>query len=100
MDRLDANIVDLIAQRFSVCGQIAEMKGQAGIPVMQPGRVLEVRQRCARLGAERGLNPDFVDQLYQLIIAEVCRVEEELIETQSAGTVVPAHRDPALANER
>lgn len=82
IDRLDGDIIDLIAQRFSVCGQIAQLKGQSGIPVMQPGRVLEVRQRCARLGAERGLDPDFVDRLYQLLIAEVCRVEEALIEGQ------------------
>ena len=48
--------------------------------MMQPGRVAEVKERCAQMAREHGIDPDFARQLYGLIIDEACRMEDEIID--------------------
>ena len=50
------------------------------IAMMQPKRVDEVKDRCAKLGADYGLDGDFVRSLYTVIIDEACRLEDIIID--------------------
>ncbi|MBS1910793.1 MAG: chorismate mutase [Bacteroidetes bacterium] len=81
IDALDAALIRTLGERFELCRKIAEFKKEAFVPMMQPGRVEEVKRRCARLGAEHGVNPQLVVEMYTLIIGESCRVEDEIIGT-------------------
>ncbi|KST68520.1 chorismate mutase [Mastigocoleus testarum] len=77
---LDIQIIEILGARFKVCRRIAHFKKEQGIPMMQPGRVEEVKQRCMELGLQYGLQKEFVAELYSLIIKESCRIEDEIIE--------------------
>ncbi|MFE8599258.1 chorismate mutase [Archangium violaceum] len=79
LDAIDVTLVETLARRLQLCGEIALRKREHDIPMMQQGRVEFVKQRCAEMGAARGLDPDFVRRLYTLIIDEACRLEELLI---------------------
>jgi chorismate mutase len=79
LDAIDARLMDALAQRFAVCRKIAEVKKRHGIPMMQPQRIDYVRQRCAALGAARGLDEPFVLKLYALIIEEACNQEDAIL---------------------
>jgi 4-amino-4-deoxychorismate mutase len=79
LDALDEEIARLLGARFEVCREIALHKRAHGIPMMQPGRVAEVRARYRARGAESGLPPDFTSALFELLIAATCRMEDELI---------------------
>lgn len=85
IDALDAQLIRTLGARFEICRQIAEFKKEQFIPMMQSGRVEEVKRRCAELGQQYGVNPDLVVQMYGLIINESCRVEDAIIgvETES-----------------
>jgi chorismate mutase len=80
IDTLDAQIIEALGKRFEVCRQVAHFKKAEGIPMMQPGRVEEVKKRRQDLGTEQGITPDFMLDLYSLIIQESCRMEDEIIE--------------------
>ena len=80
IDDLDRQLVDLVGRRYEICRQVAELKRTQGIPMMQSGRVEQVKARVAELGARRGVNPDLLRQLYALIIGEACRLEDEIID--------------------
>jgi chorismate mutase-like protein len=80
LNSLDEQLVRLIAQRIDVCRNVALYKRESGIPMMQPQRVDEVKSRCANMGAELHVNPEFMRKLYSVIIEETCRVEDEIIE--------------------
>jgi 4-amino-4-deoxychorismate mutase len=80
IDALDAQIIEVLGKRFEVCRQVAHFKKAEGIPMMQPGRVEEVKKRRQELGIEQGITPDFMLHLYSLIIQESCRMEDEIIE--------------------
>ena len=75
IDRLDDEIIDRLGARFRLVHEVTERKKTGAIPVMQPGRVEAVKTRCRQRGEPLGLSATFVDQLYDLIIAEACRME-------------------------
>jgi chorismate mutase-like protein len=80
LDELDDEIITLFSRRFAICREIADYKSDTGIPMMQTGRVNEVKQRASEKGQARGLNEAFITSLYDLIINEACRIEDEIID--------------------
>lgn len=80
LDELDARLLEVLAQRFEVCREVAAHKAEARIPMMQPDRVAEVKQRAVDNGRSRGLAAAFMASLYDLVIAEACRIEDEILE--------------------
>jgi chorismate mutase len=89
LNALDEEIVRLIARRFQVCRSVAHHKRDHGIPMMQPGRVAEVKERCARMAGDLGIDPEFARRLYDLIIDEACRTEDEIIDESFSRVAAP-----------
>jgi len=88
LDGLDDEIARLLGERFDICRDIARYKRAHDIPMMQPDRVVAVRERYLARGAEVNLPPDFVAGLFELLIAATCKEEDELmaaLETSSEG---------------
>jgi chorismate mutase-like protein len=79
LDELDDQIARLFGERFEICREIAHYKRAHGVPMMQPGRVAEVRARYLARGSEVELPPDFTAELFELLIAATCRMEDELM---------------------
>jgi chorismate mutase len=84
LDFLDGEIARLLGERFEVCRQVAYHKREHDIPMMQPERVIEVRERYLSRGAEVNLPPDFTAALFELLIESTCRMEDELIAQPTA----------------
>jgi len=80
LNALDEEIVKLIARRIAVCRNVAHYKRAHNIPMMQSARVEQVKDRCAKLGAQLSINPAFIRDMYSLIINETCRIEDEIID--------------------
>ena len=85
LDVLDQQIISLLGERFEVCRDVAAHKRAHAIPMMQPERVREVRERYVALGTEQRLPADFTVELFELLIAATCKMEDELIESISAA---------------
>jgi chorismate mutase-like protein len=83
LDELDEQIARLLGERFGICREIALYKRAHDIPMMQPQRVVEVRERYLARGAEVELPADFTAELFELLIGATCRMEDELIEAAS-----------------
>jgi 4-amino-4-deoxychorismate mutase len=79
LDFLDGEIARLLGERFDVCRQVAHHKREHDIPMMQPERVIEVRERYLARGSEVNLPADFTAALFELLIGATCRLEDELI---------------------
>lgn len=83
IDLLDQKIVETIGNRLALCKEIALYKKEYGIPMMQSQRVDHVKQKNALLGKAYHVDPEFMINLYTLIINETCRLEDEIIEDLS-----------------
>jgi chorismate mutase len=75
IDGIDDRIVDLLAQRFAICRQVADYKLRHDIPVVLPERIEQVKTRCADRAERQGVDRAFVLALYALIIDQTCETE-------------------------
>jgi chorismate mutase-like protein len=89
IDAIDEQIIDLLARRHDVIRAVAALKADTGIPMMQPARIEAQKERCARLAAEAGLDPAFVERLFTLIIDEGCEFEQTLIDQRRVAVKPP-----------
>jgi 4-amino-4-deoxychorismate mutase len=85
LDEIDAQLVDLLGERFQICREVAVHKSENEIEMMQPGRVEIVRARYLQHGAEVDLPGDFTAGFFDLMIDATCRAEDELMERLAAG---------------
>ncbi len=100
LDALDEGIARLLGERFEVCREIAHYKRAHDIPMMQPDRVAEVRARYLARGAEVDLPPDFVADLFELLIGATCKMEDELIAVASVDAAdVPSAAGASSAGD-
>jgi chorismate mutase-like protein len=79
LDELDTTLVGMIADRMQLCAEIAQLKRQGQIPMMQPHRLEHVRAKSVEQGRMRGLDEGFVHRLFDVIFEESCRLEDLII---------------------
>ncbi|WP_323038274.1 chorismate mutase [Gemmobacter sp.] len=68
IDRLDAALVALLAERSGFIDRAAQIKAGNGLPARIPGRVEEVVANVRRLAAAGGLAPDLAEDLWRRLI--------------------------------
>lgn len=75
IDQLDAALVAIVAERLAVCREVAEVKQRVDAPVIQPARVRDVVTSRRQLAIEAGVDPDFAEQLFRVLLTETHRIE-------------------------
>ncbi len=80
IDELDDQIVDLLGTRLGIIREVAQIKKQNKISVELEDRLKEVIDRVADRAGE--VNEDMICEIYALILAVSCDLEEELITGQ------------------
>lgn len=91
IDKVDAVLLEALGKRLAICAAVAHFKRDNDIPMMQPGRVEAVKNTRAAAAEKHGLRPDFVRDLYGLIIAEACRLEDDIIDAPHAAPQAVPH---------
>jgi chorismate mutase len=94
LDALDEQIARLLGARFEVCREVAYYKREHDIPMMQPERVEQVRARYLQRGAQAELPPDFMADLFELLINATCRMEDELMGTPEQERMTASVDEP------
>jgi chorismate mutase len=84
LDEIDDSIAKLLGERLQICREVAVYKSEHEIPMMQPDRVKLVRERYLARGAEVDLPEDFTSDLFDLLIATTCKLEDELMDELAA----------------
>jgi chorismate mutase-like protein len=79
LDEIDEAIARLLGERFQICREVAAYKSTNEIPMMQPDRVVQVRERYLRRGEEVQLPADFTSALFELLIGATCKLEDDLM---------------------
>ena len=75
LDRLDRSIIELLAERLDVCREVARAKERTNARIIQPARVREIWNSRRAWGAELGVDPAFVEQMFRTLLAETHRIE-------------------------
>ena len=77
IDSIDREVLSLLSERMALAPEIAKIKQAASEPVLQPERVAEMINSRKRSASDLGLDPDFIEQLFSLIIRESMRLQEK-----------------------
>ena len=75
IDQLDGALIAIVAERLAVCRQVAAVKEGTDTPVIQPGRVRDVVDSRRRQAIDAGIDPDFAEQLFRVLLTETHRIE-------------------------
>lgn len=78
IDRIDDQIVALMAKRFDLIRDVAAVKKKENIPAILEDRISEVVDRAGeKAGPE---NEDMAREIYIMLVAVCCDLEEQIIE--------------------
>jgi 4-amino-4-deoxychorismate mutase len=83
LDEIDDALAYLLGERFQICREVASYKSEHEIAMMQPGRVEQVRARYMERGSEVNLPAEFSADLFELVIAATCKMEDQLMEASA-----------------
>lgn len=67
IDSIDHRLLELLGERMQISRRIGEIKGENGIPVVQPQRFANLLDDRTERGAELGLSPEFVRRMMKAI---------------------------------
>jgi len=70
IDEIDGRIVSLIAKRQDQVVQVTELKKTHGLPIYHPAREEDLISDRRRQGRDAGLDPDFIEELFRLILKQ------------------------------
>ena len=76
IDQIDAQIIDLLSQRFEVVKKVWEYKKLHNLPPLQPERWEQVLSSKKQLAKQHWINPDFVENIWNEIHSEALKIEE------------------------
>ncbi|MGW6693856.1 chorismate mutase family protein [Rhodococcus sp. NPDC054953] len=93
LDGVDDRLLDTIRERIEICTRIAVVKRRHSIPVVQPHRMGAVHEHARSYAARHDLSPQFLRAVYDLLIAETCRVEDRVIAEAAPGSVLVPESD-------
>jgi chorismate mutase-like protein len=75
IDQLDAALIAIVAERLAVCREVAAVKQHSDTPVIQPNRVRDVVTSRRQQAIEAGVDADFAEQLFRVLLTETHRIE-------------------------
>jgi isochorismate pyruvate lyase len=82
IDRVDREIVRLIAERSGYVRQVVRFKSSVD-QAADPDRVRRVIANVRQLAGEHGVDPDLIEQVYRTLIAAFIAAERAALEKKS-----------------
>ena len=86
LDEIDSELLSLLSRRMEVSRQIARVKMEEGLPLLQMERWREVLSAAVRQAGMLGLEPSFVEEWMQLVHSASLEVQEKVLGNQDSLT--------------
>lgn len=84
IDRIDDELLLLLAERMRASKEIGEFKKEHNISILQMKRWRKIIRKALRQGNNAGLQTDFIKAVYQLIHEESIRIQSEVLKKKVA----------------
>ena len=82
LTEIDLQIIENLSQRISLVPSLVEYKKDHKISIFQPEREKQMHNKYWRLAAEKRINPELVRKIFELIIAEMTKLQNGLINNE------------------
>ncbi|WP_416308239.1 bifunctional chorismate mutase/prephenate dehydrogenase [Neptunicella sp. SCSIO 80796] len=77
IDRLDSQMVELLAQRAEVTRQVGICKSKVGMPIYVPTREAELLAKRRQQAIQQGVSPDLVEDILRRVMRESYQTQNE-----------------------
>lgn len=77
IERLDNDIISLLAQRLALGKRTGDLKRAAGLPILDPTREAAVIRRVTERAREAGLPPEPAREIFWQIVGMSRRTQEQ-----------------------
>ena len=84
IDMIDKELIDALAERFKVVGQIGEYKKENNVTTLQVARWDALLQDRVAHGVAQDLKEDFIKEIYKLIHKESIKKQSEIMNNVNA----------------
>ena len=84
INRIDEQIIDLVARRQQLAARMAQVKMSDGLPIHDERRTHEVLENAFNYAVEKNINPVFVRKIFGILID---MSEEKQRECQGDGNL-------------
>jgi chorismate mutase len=78
LDLLDSNLIDLLKDRMSISEEIGRLKHKENVAILQSGRWSEILESMIQAGEEKGLNKEFVEEIFKAIHVESINIQHNV----------------------
>ncbi|MGB9825280.1 MAG: prephenate dehydratase, partial [Desulfofundulus sp.] len=99
VDKVDEQIVELLAMRSTLVARIGRVKKGICSPVRDPHRESRVLARVRCLARMKGVEPAMVEKVYRLLIRYAVRLQREQRRGRRAGATVKGRVAPGRLKE-
>ncbi len=96
IDETDRELIRVLSRRFSLCHEVAALKGAEQTQVLQPTRVQEVLRTRSAWAEELGVEPEFAELLFRSLLSETHRIEAVHMRANEESSVMTADRVPGV----
>lgn len=79
LDKLDRQILEILAERLKVSREVANYKMKMGMSVRDAGREKMLLDSRGKIAEEMGLNPKFVRAFFSDLMAESRKLQREKV---------------------
>jgi chorismate mutase/prephenate dehydrogenase len=95
IDRIDENIISLLAERKSTVDEVVELKKRYSLPALHPAREEDILSDRRKQATGAGLDPDHVEELFRCILKEsrlsqTTRISRKAVRPDTAVLLVGA----------
>jgi chorismate mutase len=88
IDRIDADILHMMAERMNVAREIGQYKKEHNMTIFQVKRWEEILRTRTKLGVEQELTPEFVAKMYELIHNESIYHQTQVMNKSDVGSEI------------
>jgi len=78
IDKIDRKLIELLAKRFRIVGEIGQLKRDVGLPPLDKKRWQQVLKTRMEWGEKQGIDSILIKKIYQLIHKEALKIEKNL----------------------
>ncbi len=71
IDRLDNELIVLLARRFEVTEKVGHLKAAQNMPIVDPAREVAQAEKIAELARQKGVDPQLAQDIQRCIIDAV-----------------------------
>ena len=90
IDAVDAELIELLQRRLALVSEVGEIKGRHGVPIYAPEREKAMIAAKREMAGERGLSPDFIEDILRRCMREAYTHEKNMGFTRQAPDLGPA----------